>query len=109
MALADLTASRGMEPLYLRPRCRYVDAVCCTDDAVCYADDACLLRVLAVQLASRRQALGRKGNLPTTLGLPRGLGSLVYSMSNVIPVGLRHDRWVTFIVHVTAPFVSAPS
>eukprot|EP00752_Nemacystus_decipiens_P001542 g1510.t1 len=42
----------------------------------------------------RRQALGRRGRLPSSHGLPKAPARLVYSMANVIPVGQRHDRVV---------------
>ncbi|CAN0443215.1 unnamed protein product, partial [Ectocarpus sp. 12 AP-2014] len=40
----------------------------------------------------RRRALGKKGRLPFSHGLPKAPASLVYAMSNAIPVGERHDR-----------------
>ncbi|CAN0115942.1 unnamed protein product, partial [Scytosiphon promiscuus] len=43
----------------------------------------------------RRQVFGgKRGRLPFSHGLPRAPARLVYSMSNVIPLGQRHERVV---------------
>ncbi|CBN79992.1 hypothetical protein Esi_0022_0080 [Ectocarpus siliculosus] len=45
-----------------------------------------------VSALRRRRALGKKGCLPFSHGLPKAPARLVYAMSNAIPVGERHDR-----------------
>ncbi|CAM9311876.1 unnamed protein product, partial [Ectocarpus fasciculatus] len=45
-----------------------------------------------VSALRRRRALGKKGRLPYSHGLPKAPARLVYAMSNAIPVGERHDR-----------------
>ncbi|CAN0262852.1 unnamed protein product, partial [Ectocarpus sp. 12 AP-2014] len=45
-----------------------------------------------VSALRRRRALGKKGRLPFSHGLPKAPARLVYAMSNAIPVGERHDR-----------------